>query len=325
MASIRKRGKTWRAEVRLRGCSESASFATKGEAQAWATEKESAIISVARGQLPKKTFGEALTRYSDEVSPTKKGARWEQIRINLLKRYKLAKVMMADLKAPDIAAWRDERLKEVSAPSVRRELNLIGSVLEMCRREWHWLHENPLRDVRRPANRAPRRRGVSQEEIDRIVLALGYEDGHPISAMTHEVAVAFLLSVETAMRQGEILGLTPPDINLAGQFVMLPETKNGDRRDVPLSTRAVVLLRKVLDDVGGFSVKSGSADVLFRRARSAAGCPEVHFHDARSEALTRLSKKLDVLQLAKMVGHRDPRSLMFYYNESASDTARLLG
>lgn len=324
MASIRKRGKTWRAEVRLRGTSESASFATKGEAVAWAVEKEGEIIAVGRGQLPKKTFAQALTKYAEEVSPTKKGARWEQIRLKLLGRYKIAKILLAELKAPDIAAWRDERLKEVSAPSVRRELNLIGSVLEICRREWHWLHENPLRDVRRPQNRAPRRRGMSQDEIDRIVLALGFEEGRPITQLTHEVAVALLLSVETAMRQGEILGLTPDAVNLDGRFVTLPETKNGDRRDVPLSTRAVALLRKLLTEVGGFTVKSGSADVFFRRARDAAGCAGVHFHDARSEALTRLSKKLDVLQLAKMVGHRDPRSLMFYYNESASDTAKLL-
>ena len=320
MATIRKRGKTWRAEVRLRGHSLSDSFATKGEASAWAAEKEAEIIAVARGQVPRKTFAEALIRYSETVSPTKKGCRWEQVRIKALLQNKITKRLLEDLTTPALAEWRDERLKEVAPPTVRREMNLLGSILEICRREWHWIHENPLRDVRRPANRPARRRGISQEEIDRILLALGYEDVNPVVTMAHELAVAFLLSVETAMRQGEILGLTHDCIDLEGRFVTLPETKNGDRREVPLSSRAVALLQKV----GTFSLKSATADVYFRKARDRAGCHDVHFHDARSEALTRLSKKLDVLELAKMVGHRDPRSLMLYYNKTATEIAKRL-
>lgn len=321
MATFRKRGKTWRVEIRRKDFPpESASFATKGEAQAWAIEREAEIIAVSRGQLPKKTFGEALKRYADEVSPTKKGARWEVVRLAMLGKHGIARRLLSDLRAPDLAAWRDQRLTAVSGPTVRRELNLIGSVLTICRKEWHWIHESPLSDVARPKNRPARRRGVSSDEIERITLALGYEDGRPVVTKSHQIAVAFLLSIETAMRQGEILGLTPDRINLDDRFVTLPETKNGDRREVPLSRRAVELLRSV----GSFSVASGTADALFRRAKKDAGCQDVHFHDARSEGLTRLSKKLDVLSLAKIVGHRDPRSLMMYYNETAADMAKRL-
>ncbi|MDR0577643.1 MAG: site-specific integrase [Candidatus Accumulibacter sp.] len=155
-------------------------------------------------------------------------------------------------------------------------------------------------------------------------VALGYEAGQPARTKQQQVAVALLLSIETAMRPGEILGLAPEDIDLEKRFVVLPETKNGDRREVPLSRRVVELLESVMDGEAVFTVRSASADVLFRRARKAAGIDDVHFHDARSEALTRLSKKLDVLPLARMVGHRDPKSLMFYYNETASALAKRL-
>lgn len=287
-------------------------------------EREAEIVSVARGGVPKKTLGEALRKYSAEVSPTKKGERWEQIRIKAFLESlmpKLQKKLLEDVTTPLLAEWRDARLKDVSPGTVRRELNLLGSVLEMCRREWHWLHDNPLRDVRKPTSPAARRRGVSEREIERITLALGYEPCKPVATMSQQVAVAFLLSVETAMRQGEILALAPGRVDLARRFVTLEKTKNGDERQVPLSSAAVALLASVNCQ---FDVKAGSADALFRRGRDAAGFHGVHFHDARSEGLTRLSKKFDVLSLARIVGHRDLKSLMIYYNETAEDMAKKL-
>lgn len=48
------------------------------------------------------------------------------------------------------------------------------------------------------------------------------------------------------------------------------------------------------------------------------------FHDSRHEAVTRLSKKLDVLALARMIGHKNIRELMTYYNETAEELAARL-
>jgi hypothetical protein len=73
-----------------------------------------------------------------------------------------------------------------------------------------------------------------------------------------------------------------------------------------------------------FGLEPATRDALFRKYRRRAQLDTLRFHDARAEAIWRLSKKLDVLQLARMIGHRDIRSLLFYYNESASDTAKLL-
>jgi integrase len=66
-----------------------------------------------------------------------------------------------------------------------------------------------------------------------------------------------------------------------------------------------------------FTLSAAAASKAFQRA-SVAG---VHFHDARSEAVTRLSRKLDVMQLARMIGHRDLASLMAYYAERPEDIA----
>lgn len=311
---LRKRGNKWCAEVYVMGQREAKSFQTRMQARAWAQEREEAL------QKPQNSLGDALTRYAREVSPSKKGARWEALRLaNLAATMDCRKLPIADIKPAHIAAWKDGRLGEVSGSTVRREMNLLASVFETARREWGWTAANPCRDVRKPANPPARKRGISQDEIDRICLALCYEDHLPVTLKSQEVAIAFLLGIETAMRAGEILRAHK---GWAGRVVTLRDTKTGADRRVPLSSRAVELLGKIPN---GFTVNSSSLDTLFRRARDKAGARDVHFHDSRSEALTRLSKKLTVLELAAMVGHSDPRSLMWYYSQDAEETADKLG
>ncbi len=128
------------------------------------------------------------------------------------------------------------------------------------------------------------------------------------------------------MRSGEILALTWPNVHLAEQYVHLPKTKNGDARHVPLSRRACEILRCLPLGFGPiFQVDAAMRDALWRKVRDKTPHKEVHFHDSRAEAIWRLSKKLDILQLARVIGHRDLKSLMIYYNEPASEIARRLG
>jgi integrase len=107
------------------------------------------------------------------------------------------------------------------------------------------------------------------------------------------------------------------------KYLVLAATKNGDRREVPLSGRAREILktREGIDDKQVFPVDSQLATMRFSTAKNRTPFKDVRFHDARSEAVTRLSRKLDVMQLAKMIGHRDLKSLMFYYAESSDSLA----
>ena len=104
-------------------------------------------------------------------------------------------------------------------------------------------------------------------------------------------------------------------------------TKNGDARLVPLSRRAreIIAARRGIDPTDVFTLSAHVASKTFSRARDTTAHKSVHFHDARSEAITRLSKRLDVLQLARVIGHRDIKSLMIYYAESADAIADRLG
>jgi len=320
MASIQRRGASWRAEIYKDGRRESNTLPTKAQAVKWALMREAELTGA---RLPENTVKDALRRYSNEVAPKHKGVKWELARLGLIERDPIAMVRLPALRSIHLAEWRERRLSQVSAASVRREMNLLQSVFKSCRKDWGWLDTDPIKDVDRPQAPASRKRRVSQEEIDRLTLALGYDGGAPETAQ-HRVALCFLFALETAMRAGEILGMKWSDVS--AKSVTLPKTKNGDVRRVPMSARAreiIGLLPQSADIV--FNLDPGTRDTLFRRARDAAQIENLHFHDSRAEAIWRLSKKLDVMELARVIGHRDLKSLLLYYQTDADELADRLG
>lgn len=320
MANYEKRGRRWRARVFVAGKRDSATFPTKTEAVTWATQREAELVGKA---LPDHTVKDALRRYGNEVAPGQRGSRWELLRLNLLERYPVAKIRLPAVTAADLAAWRDTRLTEVSGATVAREMNLLRSVLEAARRDWGWLRVNPITDVRRPRSPPSRKRGVTQDEIDRLTLAFGLGEGDVAETAVNRVGLAFLFAIETAMRSGEITALEWADIR--PNFVIVRDSKNGDMREVPLSTRAKAILAALPKDGQVFALDGAIRDTLFRRVRDRCEIRGLTFHDTRSEAISRLSKKLDIMELARIIGHRDLRSLLHYYHADADALSAKIG
>jgi integrase len=330
MASFTKRDGNWRVQIYHHGVRESATFPTKGQAQAWASRRETELREQkGRGLVSGKTLGDAFRDYEIKISRHKRGHRWEALRMNamaecLVDGKKMGEILLADLSAAHIAGWRDDRLKVVVGATVNRDMNLLSNVLTVARKEWNWIGESPTKEVRRPKDSPPRDRRISADEIDRLCLSLGFAADEPVTMKTQAVAVAFLFAIETAMRAGEICGLTAAMV--VGKVAHLPGslTKNGLKRDVPLSNRARELLTMLPAPEDGrplFGLSSASLGALFWKAKARCLIDDVTFHDTRHEAITRLAKKLQVLDLARMVGHRDLRMLQIYYNETAADMA----
>lgn len=321
MASIRKTETGYRAEIYVNGKRKSKRFKTLKQAKVWAAETEIELASAKEGIDPTRTVLNVFTKYADEVSSKKRTGRNEQVRLERLGCDPIAKLKLIDLKPGDMAQWRDKRLSEVSPASVQREMNILHHAFEIARKEWGWIIENPLSDVSRPKSPPARDRRISEEEIEKLCLAMGFfEDSEP-SSKSQRVAIAMLFAIETGMRAGEICGIKPGDIQ--GRVVYLPMTKNGTARKVPLSPRAIELL-KLLDEKKLFDMNSEQLSSLFRKARRKTDIEDLVFHDTRHEAITRLASKLNVLELARMVGHRDIKMLQRYYNATAEELADLL-
>jgi integrase len=327
MASIRKRGDRWQAEVVKGALRTAKTFRQKKSAEAWARQIETDIENGLLGKTPNKTFGDLLDRYQREVSPGKRGALFEHHRINAVLRDPIAQIKLADLSRADFAAWRDRRLQSIADSSVRREWTILRSAVTTAINDWGWLSTNPMQGVRLPPPGKPRTRIFQESEISLILHALGYHE--PPSTVSARVGTALLFALETAMRAGEICSLEWDQVDTRRRIAHLLKTKNGDQREVPLSPEACRLIETLRPETGASRLVFGgltgnSIDALFRKARGRAGVEGVRFHDSRATAITRLSKVLDVLSLARMVGHRDIRQLMTYYRESAEDIAKRL-
>jgi hypothetical protein len=202
VSSLRKGDGGWRAEVCVGGKRRSKRFPGRSEALDWANRIERQMRDGAEiGPVSGRSVADALERYEREVSPTKKGARWESVRINLILRDReLADVKLAKLSAADLAAWRDRRLRTVSGSSVAREMNLLGHVFTIARKEWRWLAQNPMTDVRRPKSAPPRDRRVLESEIDLIKIATGYRDDTPPKAGFARVWTSKTLTTTSSRR-----------------------------------------------------------------------------------------------------------------------------
>jgi integrase len=324
MGNVRKRGRRWRAEAEALGERKSRSFATKAEAVAWMVDAERRIRAGEGFAIHGRTVRDLLERYADEESPKKAKGAWERTRLAFLCRAEdpLGSTPLARLTPEVMQAWQDRQLGRVSGETVLRDRALLSAAFRHAARVWRWLPGSPLTAVRGPRGNPPRARVCTPEELARLWLVAGTD----LERGQARAVAAFELAIETGMRGAEMSALRREDVHLARSFVHLPRTKNGDARDVALSPRAKALLAEVmalgLDPVFGLS--AASKDALFRRVRARAGIEGLTFHDSRHTACTRIARKLHVLELARQLGTRDLKTLLIYYNESATELAKRL-
>jgi integrase len=375
MPTIRKRGQyQWEAQVRRRGYpAQSKTFTTKAEAEAWANMIESEMsrgVWVSRSEAEATTLYEALKRYEEEVSRSKKGAAQEISVLKTCKAVDLAKRPLATIRSADVAKLRDEWLKDYKPATVLRRLAVLSHVFNIARKEWGMDSlSNPVELVRKPQpnNARTRRIAVSDAQVgmlsgDESESERRAQDGE-LERVAKASSSALLpsiiwLAVETAMRRGEIVSLLWANVDLNRRVAHLPSTKNGDARDVPLSSRAVSVLQPLeearsnakdkMSDSGEeetvriFEIRSDAVTRAFERAvarartiyveecRAAKLKPDskfltdLRFHDLRHEATSRLASIFPMHELTKITGHKDPRMLMRYYHPRAEDLAKRL-
>ena len=329
MASITKHGDGWRAFVYKKGKRATKTCKTKAEAKAWALKIEHKMEHGAYIQDSKNTFEGAINRYLELVSPQKASYKMEKQRLLFFKKHFpiIARKNIIDVTSSDIAEWRDDRLKTVSQGTVNREANILRNIFTFAKKEWGWISSSPFESVKMPKEPAPRTRRIRPQEVKAICRELGYITGE-IETKSQETALAFLISLRTAMRSGEILSLNKSRINLKDRVLTVPhKTQYITRaeRQIPITRQAARLIDYLVKRDEYFTVTSSVRDALFRKAVQSLGIEDLHFHDARAEALTRLSRRVDVMTLAKISGHRDISILQnTYYRETAADIAKRL-
>ncbi|EEP4265422.1 integrase [Salmonella enterica subsp. enterica] len=267
-------------------------------------------------RVKKLSLSRALDRYLDTVSVHKRGYRQEFWRVSVIKRHPVAQKMMDEVTTVDIAAYRDERLaqvnprtgKPISGDTVRLEMALLSVLYNLAKVEWGTCRANPVESVRRPKSSPGRDRRLTSSEERRL--------SRYFQARNAELYTIFHLALETGMRQGEILSLRWEHIDLQHGVAHLPVTKNGNVRDVPLSRRARQLLQQLPVQLSGpvFHYKSSGFKSAWRAALQHLKIENLHFHDLRHEAISRLFElgTLNVMEVAAISGHKSLNMLKRY-------------
>lgn len=326
MGTIRKRGDyQFQAQVRRAGYpAQSKTFDTRKDAEKWvrAIEREMDTGSfIPRGEAERTTIAKLTERYLEERACNMKGKRQEEQRVNAISN-KFGKYHLSAIAPAMIADWMKELGKTRSPQTVQHYVATLGRLYKAAAIDFGIPLPlgNPVVNVRMPSVRNERDRILDADEEKRLLESLDKSRGLHLKSIVQ-------LALETAMRRGEILGLTWENINLKNQIAYLPDTKNGDARTVPLSRCAVSILEGLPRNISGkvFSTSMTAVTEGFQRAVVRAEIVDFHFHDLRHCAVSKLAKKLSMHELAKMVGHRSPRSVMRYYKQDDADLVRKLG
>ena len=311
MASIRKRNGLWQAQVRSRKLgSTSKSFHKKSDALAWAKIQEAAMQTGAWKPKDKSysTLGDLMQKYLDNVTPHKKGAEPEKRRLNrLLKETALMQIKLDDARPHHFASFRDQRIEDGNR-AAQYDLVLLRAAWNTARIEWAWdLGDNPLTLIRFPKNNPPRERRLKQGEYERL------------RAACSETKVWYLwpmieIAVETCMRRGEILGLEWKHIDFARSKALLPSTKNGRSRWVPLSPKVIHLLERLpKEDYRVFPITDVAVRQSWDRLRRRARITDLTFHDLRHEGISRqFESGLSIPQVMAISGHQTASQLFRY-------------
>ena len=324
---------SWQAKVRRLGYPpQSKTFDSKAKAEAWVRQVEGEMdcgAFIPRAEAESTTLMQLLGRYLEEVTPGKRGATGERSHLRMIRQDPVGRCFVGTITGKDLAAYKARRLKAVSASTLNRELNILSHVFTIAAQEWH-IHlpwGNPVRLVSRPRVQDKReRRLVGDEQVRLLAAAEAYGCSAPNSG--GGIGPIITWAIETAMRRGEIAGMRWEHVDRKARVLLIPETKTGTPRRVPLSTGAMRVLERLPRRLDGlvFGMHPASLSRAFAHVCKAAGVEGLTFHDLRHEATSRLFEKgLNPMQVAAITGHKTLQMLKRYTHLRAEDLVGMLG
>ena len=347
MAVIEKRANpsgdiVYRVKVRLKGCPpQTATFSRITDAKKWAQDTESAIRDgrhFKNTQAKRHTLGDLIDRYVRDVLPNKTSNQ-ATIRVQgyQLKWWKsqIGHYVLADVTPALLAEYRDKlaskgvRAGGKSSPStVIRYMAALSHAFTIAVKEWGWLDDSPMRKVSKPKEPRGRVRFLSDEERKALLEACKESN-------TSYLYPLVVLALSTGMRLGEILRITWPDINLEGQYIILHETKNGERRRVPLTGHALDEVRKLSKArqiatqrlfPHEFSKDQPlRTDRAWAEAVTKAGIEDFRFHDLRHSAASYLAMNgASLAEIAEVLGHKTLQMVKRYAHLSDAHTSKVV-
>ena len=343
MASIEKRitsenKVSYRVKVRLKGFpAQSATFARLTDAKKWVQHTEAAIREgryFKTTEAKKHTLAESIDRYIKNVLPNKpRSFRDQYIQFAWWKSV-MGQHVLADVTPALIAEHRDKLAKgstvrgaQRSAATVNRYLAALSHLFTIAVREWGWVEDNPLRKVSKMKEPRGRVRFLSEVERERLLVVCKESD-------SHYLYLSVVLSLSTGARKMEILGLHWQNVDLSRRVITLHDTKNGERRVLPLTGHAMDLMvahskvRQLHSELV-FPGKNPNSPIDLRSpwetALQRAEISDFRWHDLRHSAASYLAMNgASLAEIAEVLGHKTLQMVKRYAHLSEAHTAGIV-
>jgi integrase len=338
--TVRRAAKAhYRVQVRLRGAPPlTACFQSKTDAKKWAAQIESAIREgryFHSSEARRHDLGELVERYLLEVNPQKPRGMRDRERHLRWWRHTLGHLKLADVTPVLLAEYRNRLLRskaaignKVRSPgTVNRYLASLSHAFTIAVKDWGWLDDNPCRKVRRATEPRGRVRFLSEAERDALLAACKTSSNPYLYPLV-------VLAVSTGARRGELLGLRWRQVDLAQSVIRLDQTKNDDRRALPLSGLAMAAIRLLhaarrIDTDLVFPSLSGRRPLAIRKswdgALARAGIHDFRFHDLRHTAASYLAMSGATLaEIAEVLGHKTLAMVKRYSHLSTAHVASVV-
>ena len=261
------------------------------------------------------TLHAALEKFKAGISDDQASKPEQEARVGKMQRMPIAQLNFYGIRPQDVYAMLDE----IGGSSENRRIYalLLSKVFKEAKSLWRMKVDNPVSEIKLPQKNKPRERRLSLDEYDLIKANI------PAAVLS-----VIIIAIETAARRSEILNALKSDLNIEGRTLLLRKTKNGEQRQLPLSLRAIEVLKNIKTDgdklFGNISVWKLRYE--FEKMRVKTGLLDLHFHDLRHEAISRMVErgKLNLLEVAVVAGHKGLPMTARYTHLIPTDLAKKL-
>ena len=329
---------SYRVKIRLKGFPpQSASFERLTDARRWAQSTEAAIREgryFKSSEAKRHTLAEMVDRYITEIVPTKpKNARNTARNLKWWKQ-QIGSYTLADVSPALIAQSRDALLAANTCRGTRRSpstviryMAALSHAFTVAVKEWGWLDDTPMRKVSKPKSPRGRVRFLDDEERDRLLKACNESKNRFLYVIT-------VLAISTGMRLGEIMSLRWSQIDFIRSRITLHDTKNGERRAVPLvghaheQVQALSKIRRLGTDLlfpGKNPEKHIEISGPWHTAMKNANVEDFRFHDLRHCTASYLAMGgASLAEIAEVLGHKTLQMVKRYTHLSEGHTSTVV-
>ncbi|MCP4254559.1 MAG: site-specific integrase [Candidatus Scalindua sp.] len=320
----RKESGLWWMSVRYNGRRIQKSLETPDKKLAKAIEAKvmAGIVEGSYFQKPignNKTLKEMMEKFMDEHSPTvsknMQGSYKNSLK-SLLPFFGDANLMSISPKM--VSRYKMLRRRDdVKPATVNRELSMLSKAFNIAIKEWEWLNDNPVSKVSKEKERNKRDRWLTEDEERRL-----------IENSSEWLSEIIIFSLNTGLRQGELISLEWSRVNVFRKTILISDTKNGEQRTVPLNKNALDVVEKrskvrnikndyVFLNRDGGKINPISLGYSFRKSLEKTKITDFKFHDLRHCFATRMAQRgIDIYKISKLLGHMDIKMTQRYAHHS---------